>query len=209
MKPQIKKARKGGMCLTKKKKILLAIAVLAIILLAFIGGQAYAKYITEVKGEGIAEVATWSFKVNGQKEQVQEINLVSTCNDETLVNNKIAPGTSGSFNIVIDGTSSDVGINYNISFKDEENKPDNLKFIYENVEYNSIQDLENNLSGTINANETDKTRTLNIGWEWKYETGSDETQILQNDLVDTKNAEEIQNYTFSVSVTGTQVEPTK
>ena len=187
----------------------MAVAVLAIVVLAFIGGQAYAKYITEVKGEGVAEVATWSFKVNGQKEQVQTINLASTCNDETLVDNKIAPGTSGSFNIIVDGTDSDVGINYNIAFEDEANKPANLKFIYEDVEYNSIQELENNLSGTINANDEDKTRILNVGWEWKYETGANETEIASNDLVDTQNAEAIQNYTFNVSVTGTQVEPTK
>ena len=37
------------MCLTKSNKIILAIAVLLCILLAFIGGQAYAKYITEIK----------------------------------------------------------------------------------------------------------------------------------------------------------------
>ena len=42
-----------------KKKILVVLAILAVILLAFVGGQAYAKYVTEVKGEGIAEVATW------------------------------------------------------------------------------------------------------------------------------------------------------
>ena len=195
--------------MTKKKKIILAIAILAITLLAFVGGQAYAKYITEVKGEGIAEVATWNFKVNGQKEQVQSINLISTCNNETLVNNKIAPGTSGSFNIIVDGTGSEVGINYNIAFKDEANKPKNLKFIYENVEYNSIQELENNLSGTIYANDENKTKTLNIAWEWKYETGTDTTEIASNDLLDTKDAQEIQNYTFSVSVTGTQIEPSK
>lgn len=193
--------------MSKKKKTALAIVILSSMLMAFLGGQAYAKYITEVKGEGIAEVATWSFKVNGQKEQVQSINLVSTCDEKTLVNNKIAPGTSGSFNIIVDGTGSDVGINYNIIFKDEVNKPANLKFIYDNVEYNSIQEIENNLSGTINANDVNKVRTLNIKWEWKYETGSNETEVANNDLIDTKNAEEIRNYSFNISVTGTQVEP--
>jgi len=61
-----------------KKKILVVLAISAVILLAFVGGQAYAKYVTEVKGEGIAEVATWDFKVNGQKEHVQQIKLAST-----------------------------------------------------------------------------------------------------------------------------------
>lgn len=195
------------MCLTKSKKIILAIAVLLCILLAFIGGQAYAKYITEIKGNGIAEVATWSFKVNDQKEHIQEIKLASTYNNETLVNNKIAPGTSGNFNIIVDATGSEVGIKYNIVFSDEANKPTNLKFIYEDQEYDSIQELENNLSGVINANEENKTKTLNIGWKWDYETGQEEEEIAANDLIDTKDAEKLQNYTFKVSVTGTQVEP--
>lgn len=193
--------------MTKKKKVLITLALLAIILLAFIGGQAYAKYVSEVRGEGVAQVATWNFKVNGQSEQVEEINLASTCNNETLVNNKIAPGTSGSFDIKVDATGSEVGINYNIAFTEEESKPQNLKFKYNDIEYNSIKDLEKDLSGTINANDEDKVRTLNVGWKWDYETGSNPEEISKNDLVDTQNAEEIQNYTFDVIITGTQVEP--
>ena len=193
--------------MTKKKKVLAILAVLAVILLAFIGGQAYAKYVSEVRGEGIAEVATWSFKVNGQNEQVESINLASTCNNETLVDNKIAPGTSGSFNIIVDATGSEVGINYNITFTEEENKPQNLKFEYNDTEYNSIKDLEADLSGTINANDEEKTRTLNVKWKWDYETGSNPEEVSSNDLVDTEDAKRIQNYTFDVVVTGTQVEP--
>lgn len=193
--------------MSKKKKVLIVLTILAVILLAFLGGQAYAKYVSEVRGEGVAEVATWNFKVNGQSEQVEEIKLASTCNNETLVNNKIAPGTSGSFDIIVDATGSEVGINYNITFTEEENKPQNLKFTYEDVEYNSIEELESDLSGTIDANEEDKTKTLNIKWEWPYETGESPEEIEGNDLVDTQDAKKISNYTFNVVVTGTQVEP--
>ncbi len=193
--------------MTNKKKVLIVLAILAVILLAFIGGQAYAKYVSEVRGEGIAEVATWSFKVNGQEEQVESINLASTCNNETLVDNKIAPGTSGSFNIIVDATGSEVGINYNITFTEEENKPQNLKFEYNDIEYNSIKDLEDDLSGTINANDENKIKTLNVKWKWDYETGSNPEEISSNDLIDTEDAKTIQNYTFDVIVTGTQVEP--
>ena len=193
--------------MTRKKKVLIVLAILVMVVLAFIGGQAYAKYVSEVRGEGTAEVATWSFKVNGQNEQVEEINLASTCDNETLVGNKIAPGTSGSFNIIVDATGSEVGINYNIAFTEEENKLQNLKFIYNDTEYNSIKDLGNDLSGTINANDEEKTITLNIKWKWDYETGSNPGEVTTNDLVDTQDAQRIQNYTFDVVVTGTQVEP--
>ena len=194
--------------MTSKKKALIVLVVVLVALIAFIGGQAYAKYVSEVRGNGIAEVATWSFKVNGQNEQVEEINLASTCNNETLVNNKIAPGTTGSFNIIVDATDSDVGINYNITFTEEENKPENLKFFYNGQEYSSIKDIEEDLSGTIDANdENGKSRTLNIKWEWLYETGETEEEIKANDLIDTKDGTNIENYTFDVIVTGTQVQP--
>lgn len=77
--------------MTKKKKLFITVVILSMILTAFISGQVYAKYITEVKGEGIAKIATWDFKVNGQKELVKEINLASTCNNKTLTGNQIAP----------------------------------------------------------------------------------------------------------------------
>lgn len=193
--------------MSKKKKAVIALCILVVMLVAFIGGQAYAKYISQVRGNGIAEIATWSFKVNGEKEQVQEIRLASTCNNQTLVNNKIAPGTSGSFNIKIDATGSDVGINYNITFAQEENKPQNLKFVYGGIEYSSIKELEGKLSGMIEANERDKTRTINVRWQWDYETGRDPSQINENDIVDTKDAINVANYTFQVIVTGTQIQP--
>ena len=193
--------------MSKRKKVIIVSSILIIMLLAFIGGQAYAKYISQVRGNGIAEIATWSFKVNGQKEQVQEIKLVSTYNSETLVDNKIAPGTSGSFNIIVDATGSEVGIKYNIKFAEESNKPQNLKFVYGGKEYDSIKQLGDELSGTIAANEEDKTRTINVQWKWNYETGSSAEQINANDIIDTNDAISIANYTFQVIVTGTQVEP--
>lgn len=193
--------------MSKSKKIILLLAILIALVLSFIGGQTFSKYITEVRGEGIAEVARWSFKVNGQDEEVQTINLASTCNNETLIDNKIAPGTEGTFKIVVDGTGSDVGINYTIKFENESTKPQNLKFIYNEKEYNSITELQEDLKGTINANDEEKTKTLNIKWKWAYEIGSNAEEIKANDQIDTQNAIDINNYTFNVIVSGTQVMP--
>lgn len=193
--------------MSKKKKGIFVVAVLSCILISFIGGQSYSKYVAEVRGDGMAEVATWNFKVNGQKEQVQTIQLESTCDNETLVSNKIAPGTSGSFNIIVDGTGSDVGIDYNIKFTNESTKPTNLKFAYDNQEYSSISELETKLSGTIHANDEDKIKTLTIYWQWPYETGNNESEIAQNDRIDTQDAQRIATYTFNVIVSGTQIVP--
>ena len=126
-----------------------------------------------------------------------------------MVDGKIAPGTRGSFQIIVDGTGSDVGIDYKIKFSNESSKPQNLKFYYNDTQYNSILDLEEDLSGTIAASDTNKERTLTIDWEWQYETGDNPTEIASNDKIDTQNAQEIANYTFNVTVSGTQVAPQK
>jgi len=195
------------MLLSKKKKIvLLSIALIAIVV-SFIGGRAYAKYMSRVTGQGTADIASWNFKVNEKEEQLQTISLKSTINNETLVNNKIAPGTEGDFKIKIDATGSEVGINYIIKFENESKKPRNLKFTYEGNTYNSITELQEVLSGVINANDQDKVKTLTIGWNWKYETGTLPQEIEANDIVDTKDAKEINNYTFDVIVSGIQMIP--
>ena len=190
-----------------KKKAVVIIAILVAIILSFVGGQTYSKYVTEVRGDGTAQIATWDFKVNGQKEEVQTISLGSTYDSSTLVNGKIAPGTEGNFQIIVDATGSDVGIDYKIKFTDETTKPANLKFYYQEVEYNSILELGDALSGTINANDENKSKTFDIKWKWNYETGSNPTEIASNDKIDTQNAQEITNYEFNVIVSGTQVVP--
>lgn len=190
-----------------KKKAVIIIAILVAIVLSFIGGQTYSKYVTEVRGDGTAQIATWDFKVNGQKEEVQTISLGSTYDSSTLVNGKIAPGTEGDFQIKVDATGSDVGIDYKIKFTDETTKPANLKFYYQEVEYNSILELGEALSGTINADDENKSKTFDIKWKWNYETGSNPTEVASNDKIDTQNAQEITNYEFDVIVSGTQVVP--
>ena len=98
---------------------------------------------------------------------------------------------------------------YKVKFLNETQRPQNLKYTYNNNTYNSITELEKDLTGTIAANEENKLKTITIGWEWLYETGSNESEITQNDKIDTQNAKDIQQYTFDVNVIGTQVMPQK
>lgn len=193
--------------MNKKRKILIIGLILLAIVISFIGGNTFSKYISEIQGSGTAEIANWVFKVNGKEDLVQTVNLLSTYDNATLVNNRVAPGTQGSFNIVIDATGSEVGVDYQIKFLNETQKPQNLIFIYNDTHYTNIQELEENLSGTINADEENKTRTITVNWKWQYETGTNENEIAQNDKIDTENAKELENYTFDINVIGTQVMP--
>ena len=132
--------------------------MLLAITVSFLGGQTFSKYVTEIKGSGKAEVAAWSFKAYGENEQTQTVNLASTVNDATLLNNKIAPGTKGSFVIRIDGRGSDVGINYNLKAVNETQRPQNLIYTCKGITYPDIEHLMAASGGTIDANDPEKVK---------------------------------------------------
>lgn len=193
--------------MTRNKKIIIVSIALIAIMMSFIGGQVYAKYMSRVNGQGTADIAHWSFKVNEQESKIQKISLKSTIDNNSLKNNKIAPGTEGSFQIKIDANNSDVGINYIINFENETSKPTNLKFVYDNKTYNTLEELKDNLTGVINANDNDKIKVITIDWNWSYETGTTKDEKDKNDVIDTREAKTLNDYTFDIIVTGTQVEP--
>lgn len=190
---------------TKKtiQKVIIGVAAVALC----IGGITFAKYRTQINGNGEAKIAKWSFQANQSTETINKIELKDTYNEETLVEGKIAPGTSGNFGILIDATGSEVGIDYNVKFENAQNKPTNLKFTYDGQDYNTLDEIEEKLTGTINANE-EKTKDITIGWKWDYET-QDGEGVTENDKTDTTEGTQSLDYKFDVVITGTQVNPTK
>ncbi|CDE14679.1 putative uncharacterized protein [Clostridium sp. CAG:470] len=193
----------------KKTKIVLIVIVIAVILVSFIGGQAYAKYMSKITGNGVGEIAQWRFKVNENEEKMQTISLNSTIYNFTLANGRIAPGTAGSFEINIDGSGAGVAIFYTVNFQNETEKPKNLKFKYDGKEFESIELLNHWIVGTIHGDTDAQQRSFIIEWEWPYETGNTPEEIAENDERDTIDAKNISDYRFDVVVTGTQVQPQK
>ena len=70
------------------------------------------------------------------------------------------------FEIKLNATGSDVGIDYSIKFENQTQKPTNLKFTYEGKTYNTLEELQKVLIGKINADEENKIKVLTIGWNW-------------------------------------------
>lgn len=191
--------------MSKRKKIIIIAIILLALGLLFIGGNTFSKQVTEVKGKGVANVANWSFKVNNNEAQIQTINLASN-NNKNLTDNKIAPGTSGNFQIKINADGAEVGINYKISFINETNKPQNLFFIYNDKKYKNITEMEKDLTGTIDATTGKKEKNIEIYWEWPYETMIDGDSSV-NDKIDTQDSKNIKEYTFDIKVEGVQILP--
>ena len=75
---------------------------------------------------GDTKIAYWNF--NSNIHGTQKFSLAQTVNKNSVKEGYIAPGTSGDFEIVLDGRNSQVDILYKIIIEKEENKPSNIVF---------------------------------------------------------------------------------
>lgn len=196
--------------MTKKKRALRICLIIALVLLIFLVGYTFAKYYSEIKGGGTGSIAKWSFVANNSKDTIQTISLVDSANQVSLVEGKIAPGTKGSFDIVIDATGSEVGVDYKVNVAEETNLPTNLLYKVTvdgetSDTYNSLTELaEDKLSGNLNTVNGEFTKTITVEWEWPYET-INENGVSDGDAADIiDGTKDNLNYEFVLQIIGTQ-----
>ena len=132
------------------------------------------------------------FNVQYQNTKFEALNLKETVDKKTLIYEKIAPGTNGRFDILLE---SNQNMNYQIRFESKNEKPNNLQFytLQEGKRYQSLEELGKTLAGTISENEQ---KTIPIYWEWEYE------KDIQQDKKDTLEAKKIREYHFLIYVQG-------
>ena len=144
------------------------------------------------KEETNINVKTIYFHVQYQNRKLKKVNLTDTVDNKTLVYEKIAPGTSGRFDILL---NSNQNMNYKIVFESENEKPTNLQFytLEDNKKYTTLEELGENLTGTILKNEQ---KNIPVYWEWIYEANQEQNKQ------DTLEAKRIREYHFLIYVQG-------
>lgn len=154
----------------------------------FSSGEEKNKDILELKSQ--TNLLSYEFKVSYKNVDFKEINLTDTINPNTLIREKIAPGTKGEFEIFLQANQK---INYRIKFKSKNEKPKNLSFQIKGKErkYIRLEDMEPELMGEMMGN-----KKITILWEWEYQ--KDNTQDTQ----DTKDGEKIKQYHFTIYAIG-------
>lgn len=120
------------------------------------------------------------YEINLQKNI--EIDVFTTVNNK--FNKKIAPGSKGIFVIKF---KRPVDTNYSIEINEKTQKPQNLVFILENKQYNSMTEMEDIINEKFM-----NTDEITINWEWKYFIN--EIQDIQ----DTTDGEKAQRYLFEI-----------
>lgn len=132
-----------------------------------------------------------------KKKYSKNVLLKDTFDSRTALNNKICPGSSGSFCINISTQNSNVDMKYKVLFEDLSNdKPQNILFSIEgkNEEFTTLQELEKYLIGNIKSK---SERNIIINWRWPYETHKN-----LSDFVDTNDGKSLDSYRFKIVVNG-------
>jgi len=139
------------------------------------------------------------FKVSFKSIDIKQIDLIKTVNKNTYVNEKIAPGTSGSFNILLEANKNS---KYKINFISVNEKPQNLHFKAlkdeeEIVKADTLEKLSEKLEGNINKKESIK---IEIQWYWNFENNK-----ANSDIQDTEDSKKIKRYQFNLYALGEEI----
>lgn len=139
------------------------------------------------------------FKVDLKNIDIKQIDLMKTVDKNTCLNKKIAPGTSGNFNILLE-TNKDS--KYKIYFQSVNEKPQNLYFkaIKDGKEIAKTQTLEE-LSEKLDGNIAKKEKIkINIQWYWNFENNK-----ANSDIQDTEDSKKIKRYQFNLYALGEEI----
>lgn len=182
----------------KNSSVLTLLLLLVVITTGYVAST-YAKYTAEVTGNGTAVVAKWAFATDNAITSI-DVELDETYDATTLVADKIAPGTSGSFAIALNNENSEVGVDFTVMVGAITNAPKNLKFYKDSAHTTEITPGTTQITGQLVAGETTPLN-VNIYWAWEYYTTD------ANDALDTTDGEAGATLTIPVTVTGVQTQP--
>lgn len=152
-----------------KNRVYLIACVCAVLGFLFIFVGTYSYYETSKNGLITAASSRFSFDVYHNDKQLGNINLFDTINSPSnREGNCIIPGDSGSFELVLVGSGSDVNLGYDLVLTGS-NIPSNMKFYLDDLS-SEINVDDYVISGLINYG-SNMTKKHVIYWEWPYDSG--------------------------------------
>ncbi len=187
-----------------KKRVIGVLVCILLISTMFLAGYSFARYYKSIKIDTIkTSIARWNF------------NSKNTLANINLSNEKIAPGSSGQFEIEVDATDSEVPVEYEIKVENETNIPRNMTFYTEtkdengNVakteEKNSFAEIAaENLKGTIPVETNNQKRTIVVYWNWPFNEDDESSTDSEDATLDTTNEIVSLDCGFDIQIIGKQ-----
>ncbi|MBR4178881.1 MAG: hypothetical protein IKR57_06010 [Bacilli bacterium] len=166
-----------------KRKIIFFLALMSLFYCITLMQDTYAKYVSSAEASANLTIARWNILVNNQ-DILQNSNFTNTISPEFLGTTHIrsgviAPTAEGTFEIDLNGTSTDVSFTYTISLEENPNNTVTdlaiTKYEIDGVEYQ--YDEDDPITEDILLNDINKTRSIVFYVEWNDDA---QTQTMNN-----------------------------
>lgn len=179
----------------KKRNFILVLVLLMLFGGIFVIQDTLAKYYSKANKDQTIQVAKWDFD-NENLSKNLTVDLQPTVDASSLVNNKVAPGTKGSFSIKLTNANTETAVDFKLLLGSITSKPDNLKFYSDAAHTTEL--TATGVTGTLKAKDATGL-DVKVYWEWKYESGSDDK--------DTAAGKQALTMKVPVTIEGTQAKP--
>ena len=165
-----------------KRKIVFFIALMSLLYCLTLMQETYAKYISSANASADLTIARWNILINNQ-DILNNSNFTDTITPvfegtSNIRSNVIAPTAEGYFDVILNGTSTDVSFKYTlgISFASENTVEDLIisKYTIDGTEYTYDG---SDITETILLDDINKTRTIRFYVQWN---DNEETQTMNN-----------------------------
>lgn len=159
------------------KKIILLMLCVSILLCILTMQETYAKYSTSNNATSNMSIARWrilvnNFDIRNDLSASTVIQPVFSGNNN-ISDGYIAPTANGYFDILIDATETDVSFNYQISLnQNSDNEVIDLAITGYSINNGATQTYNNNITGSINKNDVNKTMQIRVFVTWNDGEGS-------------------------------------
>lgn len=186
------------------RRVKIFIALLSLLYLITLVQDTYAKYTSSANANTNITISRWNILVNDQdiKNNSNFTNTIKPTfeENENIASGVIAPTSKGYFDIIIDGTKTDVSFQYNINLAlSSLNTVSDLKLTnYKVNDDDTLHQIENNvISNQVLYNSDNKIIKYRIFVEWI--DGDSETMNNEADTEATING--IAAYDIAINIT--------
>ena len=179
------------------EKIFIAFGAIASLVGVGILTYTYSKYVTGTSGNASVRIARWNLTVNNQ-DIVNNNNFSSVISpvfpgNSNISSGVIAPTAEGYFDIVIDGSNTDVSFSYTITTSDNANSAvSDLVLSGYSIDGGERQDVSStngqiSITNSILYNDVDKNVSLRVYFMWNDDSDNGAEMDNDDDTDATKN----------------------
>lgn len=167
-------------------KVGAAAVVLTLVTASLVGGT-FAKYTSTASGTGTATVAKWAIAMKQNDTEIKNntfsFNLSNTNDNAATAEGKIGPESKGKIKLTIDGTGSEVGYAYNITFDVSGLGNVPIQFFADEAMSTKL-DIVNDkvtMTGDVSQNNVGIAKDVSVYWKWVSGDDSADTGLGESE----------------------------